>query len=133
MVQQCPAKFARKDRLSRHFLIHGEGERLKCPFHTHFKCSREFTRRGRFVFTITEVRKIKFNFNKAPTQRSFFLDKLKAHVMSHTEHASSGCTFCKKQLLKFSVKKGFPLASDDDVCNQSFTLLWFVQAVVFYT
>lgn len=72
---QCPAKFARKDRLSRHLKIHSDGE--CCPFQAHLKCNRQFTRP----------------------------DKLKAHVLSHTEHQSINCTFCKRQIAKFSVNK----------------------------
>ncbi|XP_034230876.1 uncharacterized protein LOC117639384 [Thrips palmi] len=72
---QCPAKFARKDRLSRHLKIHSDGE--QCPFQAHLKCNRQFTRP----------------------------DKLKAHVLSHTEHQLTNCSFCKRQIAKFSVNK----------------------------
>lgn len=68
LLQHCPARFKRKDRLGRHMLIHDLTKRLKCPFRTYLGCMSEFSRP----------------------------DKLKRHLLTHSNIKRFSCSHCNR-------------------------------------
>lgn len=110
-LQHCPARFKRKDRLSRHLLIHDLSKRLKCPFRSYLGCMSEFSRP----------------------------DKLKRHLLTHSNLKRFNCSHCNRNFRKAQALKHHELKSHNlkcDICahvgsNQTFSLKHFCQYLKF--